>query len=222
MRYSRVTTISAARAAASMSPPSIDALDVEVVAPALVDEGAAAAQSARRVDDGVERLEIDRDRVGEVFRLVARRRDAGGDRLADIAHLVGRERRPGRRFGARGACVTTRIGFIRGRSAAVKTRPRASGGTAIDRMRACACGLRRKTTCCVPGRLDVRHELAAPAEVPVILPAQQRRADAGSGLAGHDRRASEHRRIGHATRKRRRVFLATRAQQGESRSVRSR
>src|SRR6516225_12364289 len=46
---------------------------------------------------------------------------------------------------------TTRIGLIRGRSAAVKTRPRASGGTEIDLIRACACGLRRNATSIVPG-----------------------------------------------------------------------
>jgi len=33
-------------------------------------------------------------------------------------------------------CETTRIGLTRGRSAAVKTRPRASGGTEIDLIRA--------------------------------------------------------------------------------------
>src|SRR5215472_42883 len=42
---------------------------------------------------------------------------------------------------------------MRGRSAAVKTRPRASGGTEIDLMRACACALRRKATSIVPGSL---------------------------------------------------------------------
>src|SRR6516225_4712490 len=50
-------------------------------------------------------------------------------------------------------CETTRIGLTRGRSSAVKTRPRASGGTEIDLMRACACGLRRKATSLVPGNL---------------------------------------------------------------------
>src|SRR5271155_2170325 len=36
-------------------------------------------------------------------------------------------------------------------SAAVKTRPRASGGTEIDLIRACACGLRTNATSIVPG-----------------------------------------------------------------------
>src|SRR4051794_9697825 len=47
----------------------------------------------------------------------------------------------------------TRIGLTRGRSAAVKTRLRASGGTAIDLIRACACGLRTNATSIVPGSL---------------------------------------------------------------------
>ena len=81
-----------------------DALDVEVVAPVIVHQVAAAAHVARRVDDRVEHLEIDGDRVGEVFRLAARRGDAGGDRLADIAHLVGGERRPGAAPWPRLAC----------------------------------------------------------------------------------------------------------------------
>src|SRR5580704_10589922 len=44
-----------------------------------------------------------------------------------------------------------RIGLMRGRSAAVKTRPRASGGTEIDLIRAWACGLRTNATSIVPG-----------------------------------------------------------------------
>src|SRR5712671_3595018 len=51
------------------------------------------------------------------------------------------------------AWVTTRIGLTCGRSAAAKTRPAASGGTVIDLIRACACGLRRKATSTVPGNL---------------------------------------------------------------------
>src|SRR5712691_8444966 len=42
---------------------------------------------------------------------------------------------------------------MRDRSAAVKTRPRASGGTEIDLIRAWACGLRTKATSIVPGSL---------------------------------------------------------------------
>ena len=77
-----------------------DMLDIEIVAPLLMHRVTAAAHVARRVDHRFQYLEIDRDGIGEVFRLAARGRDAGGDRLADIAHLVGGERRPGRRFGA--------------------------------------------------------------------------------------------------------------------------
>src|SRR6266436_5580656 len=50
-------------------------------------------------------------------------------------------------------CTVMRIGLMRGRSAAVKTRPRASGGTEIDLIRACAWGLRTKATSTGPGNL---------------------------------------------------------------------
>ena len=53
----------------------------------------------------------------------------------------------------RSSATTTRIGLTRGRSAAVKTRPRASGGTEIDLIRAWACGLRTNATSIVPGNL---------------------------------------------------------------------
>src|SRR4029077_4509575 len=46
-----------------------------------------------------------------------------------------------------------RIGLTRGRSAAVKTRPRASSGIEIDLIRAWACGLRTNATSIVPGNL---------------------------------------------------------------------
>src|SRR5262249_56229224 len=45
------------------------------------------------------------------------------------------------------------IGFTGGKSAAVNTRPRASGGTEIDLIRAWACGLRTNATSIVPGSL---------------------------------------------------------------------
>src|SRR5271169_5358053 len=51
------------------------------------------------------------------------------------------------------ACTVMRIGLMRGRSAAAKTRPRASGGAVIDLIRAWACGLRTKATSIVPGNL---------------------------------------------------------------------
>src|ERR1700756_350073 len=51
------------------------------------------------------------------------------------------------------ACEVIRIGLMRGRSAAVKTRPRIAGGTDIDRIRGWACGLRTKATSIVPANL---------------------------------------------------------------------
>jgi hypothetical protein len=75
-------------------------LEIEVVAPAFVHEMPAAAHVAQRIDDRVQGLELDRDRLRQVLGLAASGRDAGGDRLADIAHLVGGKRRPGRCLGA--------------------------------------------------------------------------------------------------------------------------
>ena len=60
---------------------------------------AAAPHVARGVDNSLQDLEIYRDGVGEVLSLAARRRNAGGNGVADIANLIGGERRPGRRFG---------------------------------------------------------------------------------------------------------------------------
>src|ERR1700730_10541342 len=55
-----------------------------------------------------------------------------------------------------------RIGLTRVRSAAVKTRPRASGGTEIDLIRAWACGLRTKATSIVPVILRSATNCALP------------------------------------------------------------
>ncbi len=43
-------------------------------------------------DDGGERLDIDGDRFGGIFRLRHRLGDDASDRVADIAHFVGRQR----------------------------------------------------------------------------------------------------------------------------------
>jgi len=146
-------------------------LDIEIVPPLLMDGMAAAAHVARRVDDRIQYFEIDRNGVGEVFRFATRRRDAGGDGVADIAHLVGRERRPRRRFGASRVrddpdrFYARKIG--RGKDPAARLRrngnrfnPRVRMRTAQER------DLHRA------GQLDVGDELTAPVEVPVVLLAQ--------------------------------------------------
>ena len=52
------------------------------------------------VDDRVEHLVIDHDRSGQVLGFAPYWGDAGCNHLADIAHLVYGQRRPGRRLGA--------------------------------------------------------------------------------------------------------------------------
>ncbi len=155
-------------------------LQIEVVAPAVVHEMAAAAPHLRRVDRRFQHLELDGDRIGEILRLAAGRRDAGGDRLADIAHLVGGERRPRRRFGAgrlghdpdrlkarqigRGIYPALRLRWHRDRADPGVGMRAAQKGDLLD-----------------AGQADVRHELAAAIEVPLVLLAQQRGADTASG-----------------------------------------
>ncbi len=182
--------------------------EVEIVAPILVHQGAAATQRGRRIDDGIERLEIDGDARGEVLRQGAARRDAGGDRLADIAHLVGRQRRPRRRLGAAGLRHhpdrrhPRQIG--RGEDMAARCMRHRDPADPGMGMRAAQEGHLLRA-----GQPYVRHELAAPAQVPVILPAQQRGTDAVAGLFGlhrcalqvSPRRHGEHREKENASRR---------------------
>ena len=60
----------------------------QVGAVLLVQDGAFARQTGFRIDDRRQRLELDRDQFGRVFRQVAALGDDDGDRLADVAHLV--------------------------------------------------------------------------------------------------------------------------------------
>ncbi len=152
-------------------------LGVKIVAPLLMHRVAAAAHVARRVDHRVQYLEIDRDGIGEVFRLAARRRNAGGNRFADIAHLVGGERRPGRRFGAgrmRDDADRLDARQIRCREdTAARLRRNRNGSDAGMGMRTADKGNVHRA-----GQFDVGDELAAPVQMPVVLSAQQRGADA--------------------------------------------
>src|SRR5436190_14827954 len=150
MRYSRVTVISAARAAASMSPPSrvrsLNRLSPQLSCtrwrlPCMPPTASTTASSSSNsictasvmssaaARDGAMQAAI----ASPTYRTLS---VASGGQGGDFAPA---------------ACVTTRIGFSRGRSAAVKTRPRCSGGISIDLIRACACGLRRNATSMVPG-----------------------------------------------------------------------
>ena len=156
-------------------------------APALVHQAGRRGQRGGRVDDRRQHLEIDADRIGEVLRLGAGRRDAGGDgarrHSAPCALPAADSPTTLNPF----TCGTARISARRGRSRAVKTRPSASGGMVMPLMRACACGLRTKATSCVFGSLHVGDELAAAVQVARVLLAQQRGADAkpGAGRGMH-------------------------------------
>ena len=152
------------------------ALDEEVVAPMLMDERAAGVERCRCVDHCVEHLEVDDDAGGDVFRLGAGRRDAGGDRLADIAHLVGGERRPGRRFGAARLRHDADRLHLRqvcgGEDAAACIAGYGNRPNARMRMRAA-----QEDHLGQSRHADVRDELPAAAQVPVVFLAQQRGAD---------------------------------------------
>src|SRR3954451_3893386 len=130
-----------------------------------------------RVHDGIEDLVIDRDRRGEVFRLGTGWGDAGGDGLADIAHLVGRQRRPGRRLGAR------RLGHDPDRLHPGEIGGGEHAAADVGRHRDPPDpGMRMSATqehdVLRAGKPNVGDEFAAAAQMAVVLPAQQRRADA--------------------------------------------
>ncbi len=161
----------------------------EIVAPVLVHERAAGPQRRDRIDHGVEHVVINRHRRGEVFRLGAARRDAGGDRLADIPHLVGRERRPGRRLDAGGMRHDADRLHPRqvrgGKHAAFRLGRHKNRSDAGVRVRAA-----QKYDMPRAGQADIGDELAAPAQVPVVLLAQDRGSDPVSGLRRAHRRFS--------------------------------
>ena len=117
------------------------------------------------------------DLGGQILGLGARRRDAHGDELADIAHLAGGQHRlhgrleaGKRRIGADGRTPVQVLGDEHAIADA--------GGIWIAWMRACASGLRRNATSCMPGSLMSPTKLAAAAHVAVVFLAQQPRADA--------------------------------------------
>ena len=68
----------------------------QVVTEVFVHQRGAAGARGLCIHHRVERPVVDGDGGGDVLGFGAGRCDAGGDRLADVAHLVGRERRPGR------------------------------------------------------------------------------------------------------------------------------
>src|SRR5271170_6982588 len=139
----------------------------------LVDEGGAAPHVAWGDDHCWQYLKLDLDGFGEVLRFGPGRGDASGDRLADIADLVGGERWPGGRLGAR------RLGddadrldarqIRRGKDAALALGRRRDPTNAGMRMRAADERHLHRA-----GQFDVRYEFAAAMQVALVLAAQQR------------------------------------------------
>ena len=151
----------------------------QVVAEATRARGAGLPPRSRaRIHHRVERLVVDRDGGGEVLGFGAGRRDAGGDRLADIAHLVGRERRPGRRAGARRLRHDPDRLDARQIGGGEYPAPCAPGGTAIERMSRMRVRAAQEHDLLGTAQRDVGDKLAAAAQVAIVLLAQHRRADA--------------------------------------------
>ena len=152
-------------------------LEKDVLGPMFVDERRVRIAGARHLRDRRQRLDVEQNRFGKVFRFRARWRKAGGDRLADMPDLLVRQHGLDRTAKARKA----RIGFDAGHAAQV-------GGDEDARLE--ACGLDHGTDASVRDRtahkgdvehsrqLDVGDKPALAREKPRILASQDRRADA--------------------------------------------
>ena len=79
--------------AASTSPRLNSRLTMHIGAGLLVQQRRAGARRLLRIDDGRQRFVVDGDQRRRVFGLVAVPGDDAGDRLADIAHFVARQRK---------------------------------------------------------------------------------------------------------------------------------
>ena len=150
----------------------------QVVAPVLVHQRRARLRRAASMSlRHRQRIEVELDLGGNVFRLGARRRHAHGDQLADVAHLAGRQHRLHRRLEARQRGVGAdrrHAGQVLGDEHALAQRRR--NADALDaRMRQRAAQERHLQHA---GQPDVADILPAPAHVAVVFLAQQPRADA--------------------------------------------
>ena len=161
-------------------------LDEQVVRPALVHQAGRLGQRGGRVDDCRQHLEIDADRIGEVLRFGAGRRDACGNGVADIADLLRCQRRIARDLEPVHLRHRPHLGearqVARGEDASLGV---GRDGDALDagmRVRAADKGdvLRVRQP-------HVGHELSAPVQVARVFLAQQRGADAkpGAGRGMH-------------------------------------
>ena len=117
--------------------------------------GAPGASACSRSIDRLERLVVDLHQLGGVLRQIAVGCDDAGDRIADKAHLVERQR--GNSVGCEpsiGGAISQRRGpfgeLAAGHDGAQPPAARAASQS-IETMRACACGERTKCACSAPG-----------------------------------------------------------------------
>ena len=130
-----------------------------------------------RIDHGRQRFVIDGDGSGEVQGLGAGRCNAGGDGLADEAHLVGRQHRPGRR--PRPRRLRHHADRLDLRQVGGGEDPGARLGRNSDRADQ-SMGMRAadEHDLLRAAQNDVGNELATAAQVAIILRPAQRRPDA--------------------------------------------
>ncbi len=111
-------------------------------APRRAPRGAPRPGAVVEIDDGVLRLDVDDDLLGEVLGLLARRRDHGRDRLADIGDAIARPGSAARSAHSPGGAAAGGWPRRRARSAAVTTV--APSAARMLRIRPQATGLRTK------------------------------------------------------------------------------
>ena len=86
----------AAKAAATLSAVAVVEVEADVARHVVVERRRAGRGGLLRRGHDRQRLDVDLDRLGGVLGLQQRLGDHAGDRIADEAHLVGRQRRPRR------------------------------------------------------------------------------------------------------------------------------
>ncbi len=167
----------------------------DVGAQLLMDEGSTRPYRLLCVDDGRQRLQVDRDELGRVLGGVAALRHHHGDRLADVTHLVGGKERL-----LRIVQLVAHVGLPLGRQRELGIRHRrqqlqklgaahhqgnagrGGGGGRVHRPDA---GVRHRTAheghVEHAGEDQIRHVLALAGEEPLILPPQDGLPDEATG-----------------------------------------
>ena len=145
--------------------PDARVVEHEVVAEVVEEGRRTGIERVVHADHGTQRLVVDHDEVAPVGRERGGLGDDERDRVADVAHLVARERADLR------GLQTGRPGdHLRGHkgSSSVAVSTATTPGTAhaadtsTSRMRAWAWGLRTKARCSIPGRATAETNRSAP------------------------------------------------------------